>query len=318
VAIFPYYSLVKLRSLDIDLIHAQTPFVMGFSGMLAAKLGRYPLVGSYHTMISSKSLDSYYPKNRALKNFCSSYLWKYTKFFYRRCDVTIAPSRATESLLRRHDIRNTALVPNSIDTARFNPRVKGAWLRERMGIGGDERVVLYLGRVSREKRIEVLLRAAKALRGSRRDIRFVIGGTGPALDYYRRMARRLGVLDRVKFIGFVEDGVLPNLYAASDLLCLPSTFETQGIVSLEAMAVGKPVVAADYLALREIVENGRNGERFEAGNPLGCARKIEKVLNNCESYRKQAVKTADEFSVRKVADRLLKVYDSVSTKQAVY
>ncbi len=318
VAVFPYYSLLKLRSLDVDIVHAQTPFVMGFSGLLAAKLGRYPLVGSYHTMISSKSLSSYYPKNPTLKRFYSTYIWKYTKFFYRRCDVTIAPSRAIDGLLRKHGISDTALVPNSIDTRRFRPEVRGGAMRDRLGVRDGERVVLYLGRVSREKKIEVLLRAAKSLRAKRNDLVFVVGGTGPAVEHYQRMARRLGIADRVRFLGFVDDKVLPNLYAASDLLCLPSTFETQGIVSLEAMAVGKPVVAADYLALREVIENGKNGERFEAGNHIGCARKIEKVLNNCEAYRKQAVKTAEEFSVEKVTGRLLKVYDSVSTNQAVY
>ena len=318
VAVFPYYSLIKLRSLDIDLIHAQTPFVMGFSGLLAAKLAGIPLVGSYHTLISSKSLAAYYPQNRTLKKFYSTYVWKYSKFFYNRCDVTIAPSRAIEGLLHKHGIGNTSLVPNSIDTKRFNPKVRGDAVRARLGIKDGERVALYLGRVSREKKIEVMLRAAKSLHERRKDIVFVIGGTGPALVHYHRMARRLGVADRVRFLGFVDDKILPELYAASDLLCMPSTFETQGIVSLEAMAVGKPVVAADYLALREIVENGKNGERFEAGNYIGCARKIEKVLNNCESYRKETVNTANEFSVEKVTGRLLKVYDTVSTKRAVY
>jgi 1,2-diacylglycerol 3-alpha-glucosyltransferase len=318
VAVFPYHSLLKLRSLDIDLIHAQTPFVMGFNGLMAAKLGRYPLVGSYHTMIGSKSLAAYYPKNRMLKKFYSTYIWKYTKFFYNRCDATIAPSRVIESLLRRHDIKNTALVPNSIDTKRFSPKVDGSAMRERLGIGDGDRMVLYLGRISTEKKIEVMLRAAKSIRARRKDVSFVIGGTGPALEHYHHMAKRLGILDSVKFLGFVGDKSLPSLYAASDALCIPSTFETQGIVSLEAMACGKPVVAADYLALHEIVENGRNGERFQAGNYIACAKKIEKVLNNCESYKKQALSTANDFSVGKVTDRLLKVYDSVSTKQAFF
>lgn len=318
VAVFPFYSSLKFNALDIDLIHAQTPFMMGFNALIAAKVGKLPLVGSYHTMIDSKSSAAYYPKNRTIKNFAGAYMWKYVRFFYNKCDATIAPSQAVGSMLARHGVAGSRIVPNSVDTKRFNPRVDGSAIRERMGVGDDGRMVLYLGRIGKEKKIEVMLRAAKSLRARRKDIRFVIGGTGPALDHYRREVRRMGLADSVKFLGFVDDKVLPNLYAASDLLCLPSTFETQGIVSLEAMAVGKPVVAADYLALREIVENGRNGERFEAGNYIGCARKIEKVLNNCESYKKQAVKTADEFSVKKVTDRLLKVYDSVSTKQAVY
>jgi 1,2-diacylglycerol 3-alpha-glucosyltransferase len=311
VAVFPFYSLLKRRSIDIDIVHAQTPFVMGMNGMLMAKLGKYPLVGSFHTMINSKSLESYYPRNRALKRFYSTYLWKYTKFFYRKCDLTIAPSQAIEDLLSRHGIADTAVVPNGVDLRRFNRGVSGDGVRRRLGIRDSDKVVLYLGRVSREKKIEVMIRAAKRVLRDRKDVVFVIGGTGPAQDHYRRMARRLGVLDHVRFTGYVEERALPHLYAASDMLCLPSTFETQGIVSLEAMAFGKPVVGADYLALREIIQNGRNGERFAAGDDAGCARKIEKVLNNCGAYRSDAVSTARKFSVEKVTDRLLKAYDSV-------
>ena len=308
---FPFYSLLKQRSIDIDIVHAQTPFIMGINGMLMAKLGKYPLVGSFHTMVNSKALEAYYPRNRALKRFTSTYLWKYTKFFYRKCDLTIAPSHAIEDLLERHGINDTALVPNGVDLKRFNRRIRGDGVRRRLGIKDSDKVVLYLGRISREKKIEVMLRAAKRVLRSRKDVVFVIGGAGPAQDYYRRMARRLGVLDRVRFTGFVEGKALPGLYASSDALCLPSTFETQGIVSLEAMALGKPVVGADYLALREIIQNGRNGERFAAGDDAGCARKIEKVLNNCGAYTKDAVSTARKFSVEKATDRLLKAYDSV-------
>lgn len=311
VAVFPFYSLLKRSSIDIDIVHAQTPFMMGINGMLMARLSRYPLVGSFHTMVNSKALEAYYPKNKALRKFYSSYLWKYTKFFYRKCDLTIAPSHAIEDLLARHGITNTALVPNGVDLKRFNKEVSGAAMRRRLGIRDGEKAVLYLGRISREKKIETLLRAARRLLRSRKDVVFVIGGTGPAQDYYKRMARRLRVQGKVRFIGFVDERELPHLYAASDILCLPSTFETQGIVSLEAMALGKPVVGADYLALREIIQNGRNGERFAPGDDAGCAAKIEKVLNNCAAYRSDAIRTAGKFSVEKVTDRLLKAYDSV-------
>ncbi len=263
LAIFPYHAVFKAQSLNLDLIHAQTPFAIGFTALLTAKLLKYPIVGSYHTMVNNKALEAYHPKNARIKKFTTKYLWKYTKFFYRRCDATIAPSGVVEKILKRYKIKNVHIVPNAIDTKRFNPMITGDYFRKKLGIKDREKVVLYLGRISREKNIDVLLKAAHELR-RRGDIRFIIGGTGPMLASYQEMARRLG-LSNVSFLGFISDVALPSLYAASDMLCTPSTFETQGIVPLEAMATGKPVVAANALALKEIVKNGKNGENPSYG-----------------------------------------------------
>lgn len=309
VALFPYYSSLQLIGLEIDIIHAHTPFMMGFTGLLAARLGRYPLVGHFHTLLNSKSLDAYYPKNKSLKRFYAKYLWKYIKFFYKCCDVTIAPSLAIEHLLERHDVHNVSVVPNSVNLKRFNQRVSGWSVRERLGIKRDDKVVLYQGRISREKRIDVMLKAASVLLKKRKDVKFVVGGVGPAMEECKHLARRLGIMDSVRFLGFVEDSELPSVYAASDLLCLPSTFETQGIVSLEAMAMGKPVVGSDYMALRELIQNGKNGEKFKPLDYASCARKIEKVLNNNDAYTTQAVNTARKYSTERVTDRLLETYE---------
>jgi 1,2-diacylglycerol 3-alpha-glucosyltransferase len=320
VALFPYYSSMpgQLKRLEIDVVHAQTPFMMGFTGLLAAKLGRYPLAGTFHTMINSSSLSDYYPKNRTLRNFYSTYLWKYTKFFYKSCDVTIAPSDAVASMLRRHQIGNVQVVPNSVDTKRFSPRVSGERVRKRLGISSNEQVVLYVGRMSKEKRIDVMLKAAKLLIKKRSGIRFVVGGTGPQLESSKKLAMRLGIADRVTFLGFVEHDELPKVYAASDLLCLPShKFETQGIVAIEAMASGKPVVGSNDLALKDLIKSGKNGEKFTSLDYADCARKIDKVLNNKDSYTKHAVETASDYSTERVTDRLLKTYGLLVSQQAV-
>jgi 1,2-diacylglycerol 3-alpha-glucosyltransferase len=320
VALFPYYSSMptQLKKLGIDIVHSHTPFMMGFTGLMAAKFGRYPLAGHFHTLLNSKSLDAYYPKNRVLKKFYSTYLWKYIKFFYRSCDVTIAPSGAIAEFLARHQISNVRVVSNGVNLRRFNPRVSGGTIREALGIGEREKVVLYLGRVSREKRVDVMLRAAEILLKKRGDVKFVVGGTGPALDDCRRLARSLGIWERVRFVGFVDDDKLPQYYAASDVLCLPSTFETQGIVPLEAMAVGRPVVGSDYMALKDLIVNGKNGEKFRPLDSASCARKIERVLNNRDAYRRHTVETARRYSIERMTDELLKTYEFMLSKRAVY
>lgn len=317
VALFPYNSVGKLAELKIDVVHAHTPLVMGFAGMIGARLGRYPLVGSYHTMINNPAIiNDYYPKNESFKKFASMSMLRYIQFFYRRCNATIVPSHAIEKRLRNFGgVENIRVVPNSIDTRVFNRKANGESIRKRLKIKDREKVVLYLGRLSKEKRIEVMLKAAKTILTHRKDVRFLIGGTGPAENYYKSMAERLGITKNVRFLGYVGGKDLPSMYAAADLLCLPSTFETQGIVSLEAMAIGKPVVGANFLALRELIQNGKNGEKFRPGDYIDCSKKIEKVLNDSSSYIHGALGTAKEFSVEKVTDRLIDVYNLVLSEQ---
>jgi 1,2-diacylglycerol 3-alpha-glucosyltransferase len=320
VALFPYNSIFKLNELKIDVVHAQTPMVMGFTALMAAKMLGCPFVGSYHTMVTNKRIvDTYYPKNRHLKKFAKISMLRYLKFFYNRCDAVIAPTKAIETMLRRSTISRISVVPNSIDTSTLNPKISGTRIRKSLGLGEKDKVILYLGRLSMEKKVEVLLNAAGTLMKKDDRIRLIIGGTGPAEGYYKSVARRLGIMEKTKFIGFVDQALLPQTYAAADTVCLPSTFETQGIVLLEAMALGKPAVGADYMAIKEMIRNGKNGEKFKPGDHISCANKIEKVLNNADHYKDGAVETAMEFSRERVTDKLLDVYNNlVLSKKAIY
>ncbi|MCL4365261.1 MAG: glycosyltransferase [Candidatus Marsarchaeota archaeon] len=319
VALFPYNSIFRLSGLDIDIIHAQTPMVMGFAGLMASKLLRIPFVSTFHTMVTNKPIvDTYYPKNRHLRRIATDSLTAYMKVFYNSCDRVIAPSETVRSILHGYGISKLSVVPNGVDTRALNPNISGVTVRRRYGINGRERVILYLGRLSREKKLEVLLRAVRLLASKNKNIRLLIGGTGPAEHYYTAMARRMGISANTTFLGFVTADMLPSVYAASDVFCLPSTFETQGIVLLEAMAMGKPVVGADYLAIAELIKNGENGEKFRPGDYTECARKIEKVLNSTGHYKENAIRTAAEFSKEKVADTLIDVYNLVLSKKAIY
>ncbi len=319
VALFPYNSVIKLNELKADIVHAQTPMVMGFAGLMGAKLLRYPLVSSFHTLVTNKPIiDTYYPKNRHLKKLAATSVLRYTKFFYKQCDRVIAPSHTINRMLRRYGIQRVDTVPNCIDTSRLNPKVDGSGVREFLGIKPREKSILYIGRLSREKKLEVLLNATKVLLKKDKNIKLIVGGTGPAEQHYRELAKGLGIMSNTKFIGFVSPKNLPKVYASSDVFCLPSTFETQGVVLLEAMAIGKPVVGADYLAIKELIKNGKNGEKFRPGDYTGCAKKIEKVLNNTAHYKHDAVNTAAEFSKEKVTGKLLDVYNSVLSDKAIY
>ncbi len=305
LAVFPFLASLKLRKMNIDVLHAQTPFIMGMYALFSSKANGLPLVGSFHTMITNKSvLKEYATRSKTLLRLVSKYSWPYARFFYRRCNEVIAPSEMMTGILERHGIGNVSTVPNGIDLERFNRKVDGSRVREGVLGSGRGKMVLYVGRLSKEKRIDTLLKAARLLKG--KDITFVIGGTGPAASMYQKMAQNMR-LDNVSFTGFISDAMLPKYYAACDAFCLPSTFDTQGIVCVEAMACNKPVVGADYLALKELIKNGKNGEKFVPLDAKSCARKIDKVLNHIDSY-KGMLGTAEQYSVSRTTDLLLDVY----------
>ena len=306
LALFPLASAFKMRNVKMDINHAHTPFMMGVYALTVSKFDRRPLVGSFHTLFTNSSvIKEYTVDSRLVRKTILKYSWKYAKFFYDNCDSTAAPSEAIKRMLWRKDIRNVGVVPNGIDTKRFNPKIDGSKVRSKLLKSDREKLVMYVGRLSREKRVETLIRSASALKDE--NIRFALVGTGPAYNHYLRMVNRLHLSDKIKLVGFVDNSELPKYYAACDAFCIPSTFETQGVVSLEAMACGKPVIGADYLALSELIKNGKNGEKFRPGDANDCARKIRKVLYNIDSYKGMS-DTAKRYSVERTTDDLLNMY----------
>ncbi len=309
IAFFPLASRFSFMNVKMDVNHAHTPFVMGWHALMLSKFDRRPIVGSFHTMFTDSAvIREYAVDNKYLAKAFKNYSWKYARLFYNMCDGVSAPSGAIKSMLKSKKINNVTVVPNGVDLKRFNSNVNGDRVRKNLLKSNRGKLVMYVGRVSREKKLETMIRAASTFK--KEDVRFVVVGTGPAMQYYQHMVERLHLQDRIRFVGFVENRSLPEYYAACDAFCIPSTFETQGVVSLEAMASGKPVVGADYLALKELIINGRNGEKFRPGDSKGCASKLRKVLYNVGSY-KEMVSTAKRYSLERTTDDLLSLYKKV-------
>lgn len=309
MALFPLASAFKVRNVRMDINHAHTPFMMGVHALTISKFDRKPLVGSFHTLFTNSSvIKEYTVDSKIVRKTILKYSWKYAKFFYDNCNSTAAPSEAIKRMLIRKDIKNVDVIPNGTDLKRFNPKIDGSKVRSKLLKSGRERLVMYVGRLSREKRLETLINSARSFKDE--NVRFALVGTGPAYNYYQRMISRLNLHDKIKLVGFVDNSELPKYYAACDAFCIPSTFETQGVVSLEAMACGKPVIGADYLALSDLIKNGKNGEKFRPGDAEACARKIRKVLYNIDSY-KGMLETAKRYSIERTTDDLLNMYGRI-------
>jgi 1,2-diacylglycerol 3-alpha-glucosyltransferase len=306
LALIPFQTSFRVLNNGFDINHAHTPFMIGLQALFNSRIDRKPFIGTFHTLFTDNSvIREYTVDSRVLRRLILKYSWHYARFFYGKCDRVIAPSATIKSVLEKNRIGNVGVVPNSVDLERFNTGIDGSKVRASLKPRRGEKIVLYAGRLSREKRLETMIKAASLMK--RENVRFVIAGTGPAAEYYKNMVKRYHLNEKFEFAGFVANSMLPEYYAAADAFCIPSKFETQGIAPIEAMACGKPVIGADYLALKELIINGKNGEKFSPDDHRSCARKIRKVIYNIESY-KSMPETAKEYSIEKTTEKLLDAY----------
>ena len=308
IAVFPFLSERTVRRLGIDVIHSHGMAMMGLAADRAAHDLRIPYAATLHTLIPLAT--HYITRIPTVKMLAKKALWKYLAWYYGRCDAPIAPSHVIKELMEQHGIRGVRVIPNGIDTGRLTPDAPAGPIREWWGLG-QKKVVLYLGRIALEKNLEVLIRAALLVAEEEPDVRFLIVGTGPAARYYKELVRKSNVDRYFVFTGFVEDRWVPSYYVSADAVVVPSKFETQGLVTLEAMACGRPVAGSDFLATREIVRDGYNGHLFDPDDPEDCAEKIILTLKEKERLGKNALKTAEEYSIERCTDRLLALYEEL-------
>ncbi|MFA6049021.1 MAG: glycosyltransferase [Candidatus Micrarchaeia archaeon] len=317
IAMFPFTSTLDVRKIGkIKLIHSHAIASMGFAAIGASKALKIPLVGTFHTMIPIAAKA--YAKPGWAKKIVSGIAWKAVSTFYKPFDLVTAPTAVIARLMSQHGVKNVAVVSNGIDINRFNPKVDPRPVRTMLGISPKTKVVLVAGRLSFEKNVDVLVQAAKHMKESRKcppDFKFIITGEGPAKSYCERLAKSHGLEKEVIFTGFLRSFELPFYYAACDVFATASTFETQGMALLEAMATGKPGVAANSLALPEAIREGENGHLFTPFDAEDCAQKICSLMRLTESGRKKFAKsareTAEEYSIPKSTDALLDAYAKV-------
>jgi 1,2-diacylglycerol 3-alpha-glucosyltransferase len=235
----------------IDLVHIHTPFIAHYAAARFARENGLPVVATYHTFFEDY-LHHYVPIlprriGRALAR-------RFTLSQCRDVAELISPSAPMREALLAYGVTTPIeVLPTGMPAESFI-KGDGARFRDRFRLPGHQPLLLYVGRVAHEKNIDFLLRMFVKLLKRRPDALFVIAGEGPARESLARRARELGVVDAVKFIGYLDRRTeLPDCYAAGDAFVFASRTETQGLVLLEAMAQGTPVVSTAELGTRSIL-----------------------------------------------------------------
>ncbi|MBI2971372.1 MAG: glycosyltransferase [Candidatus Aenigmarchaeota archaeon] len=286
-----------------SIIHVHTPATAGIAGLIAAKRNRIPVVGSYHTLLPA--YVHYVTGNGMLQSVLRWCVWNYTKWFYNSCDAVIVPSEETRSVLERQGIRNITVVPTGIEPRGRIPRA-----RRRFGIHANDKVVLHVGRLSKEKNIELVIDAVRQLRDRR--IKLIIASDGP---YRERLEEHAAGMENVLFTGYLSQDDLEKLYAAADVFVLASETETQGIVLLEAASFALPVVVLDTPVLASFVRaygTGIVARRSEFGERIRRAvydKRLRKRL------RRNAARAVRLHSMDRMSRKLLGVYTTLLARK---
>jgi 1,2-diacylglycerol 3-alpha-glucosyltransferase len=243
----------RLRALDLDVFHAHHPFLLGASARRLARDSGQPFVFTYHTLYDRYA--HYVPL--LPREMVARRAIRWSAAFADTADLVLAPSDFVARRLRAQGVRRPIeVLPTGIDLDRFRPGDR-ADARRSLRLAADDRALLYVGRLDREKNLEFLLEAIARVPVPR--VRLLLVGRGTRAVALRRAAEAQGVADRVDFRGGSPPDGLPAYYRAADAFVFASTTETQGLAVLEAMACGLPVVAVRATGIEEVVAEGVSG-----------------------------------------------------------
>lgn len=241
------FSLHRMWKKDRpDVVHIATEGPLGLAALTAAKLLDIPVSSTFHT-----NFDQY--SGHYGVGVVSRMMSAYLRWVHNRCACTLAPTHQMADELASVGYRNTGVLSRGVDTQLFSSSKRDGALRDSWNLGPNGRAILYVGRIAKEKNIDVVMRAYRAISRENPDDRLVLVGDGPELERLRRK------YPDVCYAGMQKGEDLARHYASGDLFLFASVTETFGNVVTEAMASGLAVCTYDYAAGRELVRSGENG-----------------------------------------------------------
>jgi len=293
----PYLS--KAQSFSI--VHTHSPFITGWLGARVARRTNVPLVFTYHTQLEEYA--HYVPFEAHATRTAASQL---TRSYANAADAVIVPTLSMRARLRDLGVRTRIeVVPSGIDVALFARGRRSNALRQRLGVAPGESMILSVGRLGREKNLELSIEAFAKLGDP--SARFVIVGDGPHREALQRFAARAGVESRTTFAREFDRSALPDAYASADAFIFTSVSETQGLVLVEALAAGARIVAVDTPQTREVLGGAAEIVRSDAAE---LAAALERTLASSGAPAESDA-VARRFDAVAVGDRILSLYQDL-------
>jgi len=296
----PNLKIIKeIKKINPHLIHIHSPFSVGVTGMSIAKILKIPIVTTYHTLLSE-----YF--NYISLDIKKEVIDKYTHWFYDRASLIIAPSKSIKNLLKKCKIKKPIkILPTPLDSK----------IIKRSKKRNKKLTILHVGRICKEKRIEVILNAFEKIH-KKIDSKLIITSDGPDRKRLEELCKKLKIEKDVIFTGYVSKKELLKFYSTADVFVSASNTETQGLVVLEAMVCGCPLIVRNALGFKDFIQNRKNGILFNTEDEL-----IENILliKKDSKLRNRLIKngyeTVKKFNILDCVEKMENVYKEFLDKK---
>lgn len=296
--------------LKVDVIHSHHPVLLGQAAANKAREYGLPLVFTFHTRY--RDYSHYFPLNQEIvQEFIKNTIDSWLRVYMRRCHHLVVPSKSIRDILiSEYYVRGPiTIIPTGIELEPYQS-ADGASIRQQRG-WGEQTVLIFVGRLAKEKNLGRLLRAFALVVERHPVVRLVLLGDGPHRRDLTDLTQSLGITASVDFAGKVPFEEIPCYLKAADVFCFSSVTETQGLVTVEAMAAGLPVVAVDATGTRDLIEHGKDG-LLTADDDQALAEAISRVLENpdlAENLKMAGMEKARRYSITEQAQKLVAVYE---------
>ena len=318
-SIYPIRALRTIKSWKLDIIHSHTEFGIGSFARLISKQLNIPLVHTYHTMYE----EYIYYITRGYFDSASKKLVEHLTLFL--CDKTIdeliVPTEKAKDLFKeKYKVkREVHVIPSGLDTKRFNTcnidKKEVAELKKDLGIKNGDFVILFVGRIAKEKNIDFLINAFKKVIKKIPKAKMYIIGDGPDMKELIELTHKNKLDKNIVFTGRVLWEEIPKYYAVCDVFATASTSETQGLTIIEAMGAEKPVLAIKDESFEMVMTNEKEGLFFNNEDEyVDCVLRLYKDESLRKKMAKEGVVTAKKYSPEEYAKSVLGVYNKVINK----
>ncbi len=308
------------KQIGLDIIHANLPLVPSFA---IPKDSAKALVCAVHSTWKGEAIvtkrdnpKELNPNEKMMLRF-NRVLRRYETQLMKRSDALIAVSKYTVGELTELygiEEKKIHVIYNGVDINKFKPRPDRAKLRQEFGLEEEKRIVLFVGRLYHRKGLETLLHSIPPVLQEFGDVKFAISGTGfkKKEQSLRDLSKELDIEDTVKFLGYVPDEKLPDLYSASDIFVLPAIYENFPFAILEAQATGLPVISTKVGGIPEFLVDKENGFLIDPGDPKQLTERVLALLQDpklAEKMGRQGRSLIEEkFAWRLITDQVINLY----------
>jgi len=314
-----FYKVVKeLKSFDPDIIHIHDIF-LGLEGVLWGQVMKVPVIGTIHQL--PWFVNSYLPEVPALKQLTEESIWSCTRWMNNQCDTLIVPTPTIAHTIHSEVGFKPVAISNGVDLNHFTPKPSNPnekkKLCQKYNLDPSQPIILHVGRLDVDKNVEKVIEAtAKTMQA--KNAQLLVVGDGECKKSLQKQAKRLGIRKNCHFPGFIStNGDLPGIYRLANVFVTASEIETQGLVLLEALASGLPVVAVDATCIPELVKDNINGFLVQSNDVDAFADSLTHLICNPERARQMGQlgrELAEKHSVQSALDRHEDLYRKTITK----